>query len=61
MSRTCQVCGRGPLTSATRSHSNIKTKKKKYLNLQTKKINGKKIKICAKCLKTKFKKARAKK
>lgn len=55
MSRTCEVCGRGPLLGATRSHSNIKTKKRKYLNLQTKKIDGKKTKICVKCLKTRIK------
>ena len=59
MARTCEICGRGPLLSATRSHSNIKTKKRKYLNLQTKKIGGKKVKICTKCLKTKFKAAQS--
>ncbi len=58
MSRTCEICGRGPLSGATRSHSNIKNKKKKYLNLQTKKINGKKVKICVSCLRTKIKKAK---
>ena len=52
MARTCEICGRSPKLSATRSHSNIKTKKWKYLNLQTKKINGKKTKICTKCLKS---------
>ncbi|MCX6743647.1 MAG: bL28 family ribosomal protein [Candidatus Parcubacteria bacterium] len=58
MSRTCEICGRGPKTSASRSHSNIKTLKKKYINLQTKKINGEKVKICTSCLKTKVKAAR---
>jgi len=51
MSRTCEICGRGPLTSAKRSHSNIKTKTRKYLNLQSKKIDGKTVKVCAKCIK----------
>ena len=52
MSKTCDLCGRGSTKDASRSHSNIKTIKKQYLNLQTKKINGKKMKVCAKCIKT---------
>ena len=58
MSRSCEICGRGTMTSASRSHSNIKTKIKKYINIQTKKIDGKKTKICTKCLKTKMKKSK---
>lgn len=46
------VCGRGALNSASRSHSNIKTKRRQNLNLQNKRINGSKVKICTKCLKT---------
>lgn len=52
MSRTCQVCGRGTRTSQTRSHSNIATKRKQFINVQKKNIDGEKIKICAKCIKT---------
>jgi len=52
MSKTCDLCGRGSTKDASRSHSNIKTIKKQYLNLQTKKIDGKKMKVCAKCIKT---------
>jgi large subunit ribosomal protein L28 len=59
MSRTCEICGRGPKTAASRSHSNIKTLKRKYLNLQTKKINGKKVRICTSCLKNKLKAAKS--
>jgi ribosomal protein L28 len=59
MSRTCEICGRGTTTSASRSHSNIKTKIKKHINLQTKKLDGKKTKICTKCLKTKIKDTQA--
>ncbi|MCX6746382.1 MAG: 50S ribosomal protein L28 [Candidatus Parcubacteria bacterium] len=55
MSRTCEICGRGPMTGASRSHSNIKTLKRKFINLQTKKIDGKKIRICTSCLKTRVK------
>jgi len=52
MSKTCDLCGRGSTKDASRSHSNIKTIKKQYLNLQTKKIDGKKMKVCTKCIKT---------
>ncbi|MDF1498249.1 MAG: L28 family ribosomal protein [Patescibacteria group bacterium] len=52
MSRTCQVCGRGTKASQSRSHSNIATKTKQYINIQTKKIDGDKVKVCAKCIKT---------
>ncbi|MBL7141491.1 50S ribosomal protein L28 [Patescibacteria group bacterium] len=52
MAKRCLICGRGPKTSITRSHSNIATKRWQYLNLQTKKISGKRIKICTKCLKS---------
>lgn len=52
MSRFCDKCGRGPKSSVSRSHSNIATKQKKFPNLQVRKMNGKKLLICAKCLKT---------
>lgn len=52
MARKCDLCGRGSTKDATRSHSNIKTIKRQYINLQTKIIDGKKMKICTKCLKT---------
>ncbi len=52
MSRKCDICGRSSQKSAKRSHSNIKTIKRQYINLQSKIINGKKIKICTKCLRT---------
>jgi ribosomal protein L28 len=52
MARKCDLCGRSSTKDATRSHSNIKTIKRQYINLQTKIIDGKKMKICTKCLKT---------
>jgi large subunit ribosomal protein L28 len=52
MSRVCQVCGRGPVSAQSRSHSNIATKRTMAINLQTKKINGQRKKVCTKCLKT---------
>lgn len=56
MSRACEICGRGTKTANNVSHSNVKTKRKQKINLQNKKINGTKIKICTSCLKTKTKK-----
>lgn len=56
MPRVCQLCGRGTKIANNVSHSNLKTKRKQKINLQTKKINGAKIKICTSCLKTKTKK-----
>jgi len=50
MSKICDICGRGPHTSTKRSHSNIATKRKIFLNLQTKKIKGQRKKICSRCL-----------
>ena len=52
MAKKCDLCGRGSTKDASRSHSNIKTIKRQYINLQTKQIDGKKIKVCTKCLKT---------
>ena len=52
MSRTCQICGRGPLSRNSRSHSNIATKRKQYLNLQWTQKDGKRVKACVKCIKS---------
>ena len=56
MAKKCDVCGRGSTKDASRSHSNIKTIKRQYLNLQIKTIGGKRKNICAKCIKTMAKK-----
>ncbi|MFA6897299.1 MAG: bL28 family ribosomal protein [Patescibacteria group bacterium] len=55
MSRTCQVCRRGTTSSQSRSHSNIATKRTQKINIQTKNIDGQKIKVCAKCISTAIK------
>jgi len=52
MARRCDYCGRGPHKMNSRSKSNIATKRWQHINLQHKTINGKKYKICTKCLKT---------
>jgi ribosomal protein L28 len=52
MARQCDICGRGSSKDASRSHSNIKTIKRQYVNLQVKKVEGGSVKVCTKCLKT---------
>ncbi len=53
----CDICGREPLKGNLRSHSNIKTIHRQKLNLQTRKIDGKKVRVCTSCLKTLLKPA----
>ncbi len=55
MATKCDVCGRGPKTTYKRSHSNIKTIRKQYLNIHKKNIDGKKFNLCSKCLRTRKK------
>lgn len=52
MSKRCEICKKGSTKGAKRSHSNIKTIKRQNRNLQTRKFNGVKIRICTKCLRT---------
>jgi large subunit ribosomal protein L28 len=55
MSRTCDLCGKGPQTGYSVSHAHNKTKKRWYPNLQevraSKDGQTKRIKVCTKCLK----------
>lgn len=48
----CDICGRNNKIGNSRSHSNIATKRKFKINLQSKKIDGQKKNICTRCLKT---------
>jgi large subunit ribosomal protein L28 len=52
MSRICQLSGKGPLFGNSRSHSNIATRRRQNVNLQTVKIGGKRIRIAARTLRT---------
>ncbi|MFH0892030.1 MAG: bL28 family ribosomal protein [Candidatus Falkowbacteria bacterium] len=52
MPKQCDICGRSSTKDAARSHSNIKTVKRQHINLQSKKIDGIRKKVCTKCLKT---------
>ena len=58
MARTCDICGRGTKASFSKSHANNKTKTTNKINLQSKKINGQRVKICTKCIKSLAKKSK---
>ena len=55
MAKTCDICGKHPITGSTISHAHNVNKRIFYPNLRTIKIGargaGKRIKICMKCLK----------
>lgn len=59
MARTCTICGRGAMNSVTRSHSNIATKTKQHLNLQTVLKDGQRVKACSSCIRTESKRLAA--
>ncbi|MFZ2193604.1 MAG: 50S ribosomal protein L28 [Candidatus Moraniibacteriota bacterium] len=52
MSRVCEVCGRGSQSGNSVSHSQVKSRRKFQINLQSKKIDGAKTKVCTRCIKT---------
>ncbi len=52
MSRVCQLSGKSALYGNSRSHSNIATRRRQGVNLQTIKINGQRIRIAARTLRT---------
>ena len=58
MSKVCEVCGKRPTSGHNVSHSMRHTKRRFIPNLITKKVyisktgESKKMKLCAKCLKT---------
>ncbi|MFH1866501.1 MAG: L28 family ribosomal protein [Patescibacteria group bacterium] len=58
MSRICEQCKRGYNPAISRSHSRIATRRRQQVNLQYKTVNGKRIKICSRCIKTLAKVAR---
>ncbi|MCA9375767.1 MAG: 50S ribosomal protein L28 [Candidatus Doudnabacteria bacterium] len=55
MSRRCDNCDRKPNNLVSRSKSNIATKRRQHLNIQTKRVDGKKMKLCVSCLKAQAK------
>ncbi len=56
LSRVCYVCGKGPQKGHQVSHSDRKSRRWWYPNLQTvtiqEKGTRKRVKVCAKCLKS---------
>jgi ribosomal protein L28 len=52
MSRIDQLTGRKPNFGNSRSHSNIATKHRQNLNLQTVRIGGVKVRVSARTIKT---------
>lgn len=52
------MCGRGTMTGFNVSHSKVKTKRTQKINLQSKKIDGKKTKVCTSCIKSNSKKSK---
>ena len=52
MARVCDRCGRGSNRGNSRSHSNIATKIQQFVNLQSRVIDGKRMKVCTRCLRT---------
>jgi len=56
MSRVCSICGKGPQTGNSISHSHIRTKRRWMPNLQiaTVSINGnvRRLKVCTRCKRT---------
>ncbi len=52
MAKQCDLCERGSTKGARRSHSNIKTIRRQNINLQTKHVDGKKMLLCTRCIKT---------
>ena len=59
MSRTCDLCGRGANKANKRSHSNIATIRRQHVNLQTKKVGGKRVRVCTRCVRSLAKNAKA--
>jgi len=57
MGKRCAITGKASKASARRSHSNIQTKTRQKANLQTKVVDGKKIVISARGIKTLKKRA----
>ena len=57
MARQCANCGRGFLSTVSRSHSHIATKRRQNVNLQARRVDGEKILLCASCIKASKKKS----
>ncbi|MGK2849143.1 MAG: 50S ribosomal protein L28 [Minisyncoccota bacterium] len=52
MSRICQLTGRKTASGNSRSHSNIATRRTFKINLQTKRIDGMKLRLSTRAIRT---------
>jgi ribosomal protein L28 len=52
MSRICELSGKSAIFGHSRSHSNIASKRRQNVNLQVVRINGKRIRVAARTLRT---------
>ncbi len=59
MSKMCEICERKAVVGNSRSHSNIASKRTMSINLQSKKVDGKKMNVCTSCIKSINKKTQA--
>jgi len=58
MSRTCEICGKGPVRANHVSHSQVKVPRQQKPNLQQMTVDGAKVKACSTCRRTVFKSAK---
>ncbi len=52
MSRIDALTGKGAKTVNSRSHSNIATKRRQHVNLQTIRLNGRRVRVAVSTLRT---------
>ncbi len=52
MSRICQLTGRKTKSGNSRSHSNVACRRKFKINLQTKRLDGMKLRLSTRALRT---------
>ncbi|KAA0205969.1 50S ribosomal protein L28 [Candidatus Uhrbacteria bacterium] len=52
MSRIDAITGKGAKSANSRSHSNIATRRRQHVNLQTVRINGRRVRVAASTLRT---------
>jgi large subunit ribosomal protein L28 len=58
MPRACALCGKSAAFGSAVSHSKVHTKRRFDANLHTALINGVKLLVCTRCLRTQTKDAR---
>ena len=52
MPKVCAICGRGTQSGNKVSHAQNKSRRKFSINLQVKRVEGQKKKVCTRCIKT---------